>query len=68
MHVDPKDGRCRTCEGALEITDAGDATLTVECVECGDTYQVETDAFGDGCMHYYLNFMADKLGRGGGDA
>jgi len=27
--------------------------MTVECLECGDNYPVEPDAFGDGCMTYY---------------
>lgn len=31
MHVEPADGRCRSCGGLLEITDADDATMTVEC-------------------------------------
>jgi hypothetical protein len=30
MRVDPKDGTCRSCGGELEITDADDATMTVE--------------------------------------
>jgi DNA-directed RNA polymerase subunit RPC12/RpoP len=65
MIVDPKDGRCRSCSGTLEIIDADDATMTVECQECGESYLVETDAFGDGCMHYYLRFMADHFKEGG---
>ena len=64
MRVDPKDGRCRTCGGTLEIIDADDATMTVEC-ECGECYLVETDAFGDGCMTYYLGFMEKRLREGG---
>ena len=28
MLVDPQDGRCRSCEGSLEITDDDDATMT----------------------------------------
>lgn len=64
MLVDRADGRCRECAGTLKIIDADDATMTVECQECGDTYLVETDAFGDGCMTYYLNFMAQRLGGG----
>lgn len=68
MQVDPKDGTCRQCGGTLEITDADDATMTVECDACGDTYHVETDAFGDGCMTYYVEFMSQKLAGGdGGD-
>lgn len=64
MLVDPHDGRCRTCDSTLEITDADDATMFVECQECGDAYLVETDAFGDGCMHYYVEFMVSKLTKG----
>jgi len=60
MLIDPKDGQCRTCGGQLEIVDADDATMTVEC-ECGESYQVETDAFGDGCMTYYLGFMQERM-------
>ncbi len=55
MHVAPKDGTCRECGGELEIIDADDATMTVEC-ECGEVYLVEPDAFGDGAMKYYLSF------------
>ena len=65
MQVKLKDGRCRTCGGQLEIVDADDATMTVECQQgCGDEYLVETDAFGDGGMTYYVEFMARRL-RGG---
>lgn len=60
MRVDPADGVCRSCGGELEITDADDATMLVECQnpECGDAYEVEPDAFGDGCMIYWVPFMA----------
>jgi hypothetical protein len=57
MLVSTSDGCCRTCSGQLEIIDADDATMTVECQECGDEYTVEPDAFGDGCMTYYVEFM-----------
>lgn len=67
MKVDPKDGQCRSCGGVLEITDADDATMLVECTECGESYDVETDAFNDGCMTYYPQVMARKL-REGDDA
>lgn len=69
MLVDPHDGRCRTCGGRLEITDADDATMTVECTnsECGDSYLVETDAFNDGCMTYYPQVMAQKMEGGDGE-
>ena len=61
MHVNMKDGTCRSCGGELEIVDADDATMTVECQgECGDSYQVEPDAFGDGCMTYYVGFMTNR--------
>ena len=64
MRVRQKDGTCRSCGGPLDIIDADDATMTVECSECGDTYEVETDAFGDGCMTYYPTVMAKKLRQG----
>ena len=67
MRVDPNDGRCRECGGELDITDADDATMTVECSECFVSYLVETDAFGDGCMTYYVPFMAAKMAGGGDD-
>ena len=31
MRVNPTDGVCRSCGGELEIVDADDATMTVEC-------------------------------------
>ena len=50
MQVDP--GACRSCGGALEITDVDDATMTVLCLnaECGESYAVEPDAFGNESM------------------
>ena len=62
MHVDPADGTCRTCGGCLEIAEADDATMLVECEDCGESYSVEPDAFGDGCMKYYVPFMAETEG------
>ena len=64
MLVDPSDGGCRACGGPLEITDADDATMSVRCLSCGDEYLVETDAFGDGCMTYYLGFMQERIQKG----
>ncbi|HET6882140.1 MAG TPA: hypothetical protein VFI31_18390 [Pirellulales bacterium] len=61
MRVDPKDGTCRNCKGTLTIIDADDATITVMCDECGDVYVVETDAFNDGAMIYYPEFMASRV-------
>lgn len=63
MLVARNDGTCRECGGQLKVIDADDATMTVECQECGDTYLVEPDAFGDGCMTYYVEVMA-----GGGES
>lgn len=61
MHVNPRDGWCHSCGGTLRIIDADDVTLTVECTECGDTYSVEIDAFGDGGMTYYPDFVAERM-------
>ena len=52
---------------ALEIIDADDATMTVQCLDCGESYIVETDAFGDGAIDYYPQFVARQL-QGGGSA
>lgn len=61
MLVNLQDGRCRQCRGQLQVVDADDATMTVECVECGDSYLVEPDAFGDGCMTYYVGFLSQRM-------
>ncbi|MCH7724967.1 MAG: hypothetical protein IH991_00595 [Planctomycetes bacterium] len=62
MRIDPKDGTCRTCGGVLAIVDADDATMTVDCTnpECADSYAVEHDAFGDGCMIYIVDFLTQE--------
>ena len=31
------------------------------CFVCGDIYDVETDAFHDGGMTYYVNFLAEQV-------
>ncbi len=61
MRVNPRDGRCRSCGGELEITDTDDATMTVECTQCGDEYLVEPDAFGDGAQDYYVEAHCEQL-------
>ena len=63
MRVDPNHGRCRSCGGVLEIVEADDATMSVECTNtvCSDYYDVEPDAFGDGCLIYYFGIMAERL-------
>ncbi len=61
MIVDPSDGCCRSCGGTLEVTDVSDATMTVVCTECSDSYPVEHDAFGDGCMTYLVGFLAGRF-------
>ena len=40
--------------------------MTVRCIECADEYLVETDAFSDGCMTYYVGFMTARM-EGGDD-
>ncbi len=66
LKVDRADGSCRSCGGTLQIVDADDATLTVECLEpeCCDVYEVETDAFGDGCMIYWVEMMSRRHEEG----
>ena len=59
MLVDLEDGRCRSCNGQLEVVGADDATLDVECRECGDGYTVELDAFNDGGITYWPAAMLE---------
>jgi len=61
MRVRPEDAVCSQCSGALEIVDADDATMTVECGRCGNLLVLEPDAFGDGCVDYYIPFLADRV-------
>lgn len=68
MRVNPRDGQCRECGGELDITDVDDVTMEVQCTQCGDTYSVETDAFGDGCMTYRFNMMFRKMHGEGGES
>jgi hypothetical protein len=63
MIVDATDGRCRECGGVLEITDVDDASMSVRCMSCSAEYLVETDAFGDGGMTYYLGFLEEQKGN-----
>jgi hypothetical protein len=66
MRVDPLDGWCRSCAGVVEIVDADDARMTVECQDCGDTYLVEPDAFDDDGMVYYVGFLSNQMDAGHG--
>ena len=59
MLVQLNDGKCRSCGGQLEITGADDATMDVECTECGDGYTVEPDAFNDGGITYWPQAMVE---------
>jgi len=61
VNVRPDDGVCRSCGGHLQIVDFDDISLSVTCLECADGYDVETDAFGDGCMKYYFPLVARRL-------
>lgn len=60
MLVNREDGTCRECDGTLEIVDVDDVSMTVCCVECLDSYRIEPDGFGDGCIDYYIPFYAQK--------
>jgi hypothetical protein len=61
MIVEMKDGCCRSCGCTLRVIDADDATMTVSCIECRDTYAVEPDAFNDGGEKYYVEFLVSSL-------
>ena len=38
--------------------------MSVTCTDCADSYDVEPDAFGDGCVIYYFNVTLEKLEEG----
>jgi hypothetical protein len=61
MRVELRDGHCRTCGGELEIVSVDDATMSVECKQCGDEYPVEPDAFGDGAHDYFTQVRCRQL-------
>lgn len=60
MLIDRSDGKCYECEGQLEVTDADDCSMTVDYVDCGACFTVESDAFGDGCVEYYIPYMTES--------
>jgi len=66
MRVNPKDGVCRSCKGPLDILDFDDCSMNVQCANdaCSDNYDVETDAFGDGCVTYYFQLVAERMHQG----
>ncbi|MFO0966122.1 MAG: hypothetical protein U0793_11140 [Gemmataceae bacterium] len=61
MIVNLEDGRCRTCGGQLEIMDTDDCSMSVTCMDCADSYPVEPDAFGDGCMTYFFPIRTRQM-------
>jgi len=64
MLVQTKDGTCRQCGGQLKIIDADDATMTVECQECGDSYLWLNDATSpDGAQEFSVVKKAGPNGR-----
>jgi len=60
--IRPTDGVCSECGGALNVTDANDISMLVECENCGDSRTVETDAYGDGGIEYWPAIMAELEG------
>ncbi len=60
--IRPTDGVCVDCGGALNVTDANDYSMLVECESCGGTRTMETDAFGDGGVEYWPAIMAELEG------
>lgn len=57
MQVERKDGRCRACGGTVNVVAVDDATITVECQVCGDSYSVEPDALGDEAFVYFFDCL-----------
>lgn len=62
MLVDLEDAKCNECQGQLEIQEIDDCSMFVICTGCGADLQVEPDAFGDGCMKYYVPMQCEAEG------
>ncbi len=62
MLVDIEDGCCRECQSQLKMMHFDDVSLHVWCAGCEEDYEVETDAFGDGCVKYYFAVQCKSLG------
>jgi hypothetical protein len=62
IRIARNDCTCGECGGTLELTDADDVTLSVEC-ENGHAYDLEHDAF-DAGFDYVLEYLA-RRGRMG---
>lgn len=62
--VNRDDGVCRKCGGTLEVIDGDDATMTVVCADCSESYLLEPDALNDGAMDYYPRIMLEKMEAG----
>ena len=56
---------CRECSKPyLQIIGASDDDMTVECTDCGTSYNVEIDAFDDGGIVYWPLARAATLEEG----
>ena len=60
MLISLDDGTCFECDGQLKVIEVDDCSMLVECVECENSIVVEPDAFGDGCVDYYIPFYAES--------
>ncbi|MEZ6128985.1 MAG: hypothetical protein R3C59_09900 [Planctomycetaceae bacterium] len=59
--VDLKDGAFQrgVCGGQMMVTGADDATMDIECSECGACHTVEPDYFRDGGVIYWTQAMVE---------
>ncbi len=57
VFIDPEEGCCAECSGVLEVTAVADATLSVECTDCGEACELEHDAFDGTATDYVLEFL-----------
>ena len=58
--VPPERLRCADCDGEMQVVDADDISLFVECVDCESEIRVEVDALGDGGIDYWPRITATK--------
>ena len=54
-------GRSPILPDALEPVDTFRHDGSCVCFVCADSYEIEPDGFGDGCMKYYFPMMIERL-------
>jgi transcription elongation factor Elf1 len=60
VRVSKKDFVCPECGGQVTAVDCDDATIDIECDDCGNFMTVEPDGLHDGGVIYWPQLMVQK--------